>query len=155
MEAGFKSEANDLIWPSEIGPNGFEPDPTLPRYLHNTTNLKFIEIPLLARYEIGRKKLSLFFELGFAPHIYINTKTTRSSNLGSESETTFGGKRLRMAVVLGFGMNYKVSDKFQLFIQPTARRYISNSNQPSFENRLRNIGLEFGIRRGFGFEKSE
>ncbi|MDF1695856.1 MAG: outer membrane beta-barrel protein [Saprospiraceae bacterium] len=151
-QLGSVIKLDDLRWPSEIGPNGFEPDPTLPRYIHNHRSSKYIEIPLHARYEFSHKKNAFYIEAGFSPQFYINTTLEEKTNLDSESmvidETEFGERRLILGYVIGFGMNHNYSDKIQLFFQPMLRYYPSSSTIfPGSPIDSSSLGLEFGVRR--------
>lgn len=147
---------DDLRWPSEIGPNGFQPDPSLPRYINSVTKHRFIEVPLIFRYEINNKKFAPYFEVGLAPHIYINTKSLYETNLESSSETSDFSEsisdfnKLQIAAVVGFGVNYKIRERSQLFAQPTLRYNLHRISDNPNDDRLISIGIEFGYRMLFG-----
>lgn len=149
-ELGFVLKSNDLRWPSEITSDGWVPDPTLPRFIHRDINKRFIEIPVIARYEFGEKRLSFFGEFGFSPHFYINTKEVETTNLEESSEVFdevgMGQKRMQVATVIAFGANYSLSDEYQFFLQPTLRYYLGETVYDT-TSRAQSIGLEFGLRR--------
>jgi len=156
-QVGFTNKREELRWPGEFGPNGFKPDPSLPRYLHSTIDQSYFEIPIIFRYEFDGKKLSFYLETGISPHIYSRTRYITKSNIDTTKrfsyDTQFGGKRLLMCYVFGIGLNYNFDNLYQFFFQPTIRIYVSNDNQFQFENAFRSIGIELGFRRGFSFEK--
>lgn len=160
VQVGFVDKLDGIRWPSEIGANGYEPDPTLTKYIYNTIDQRQIEIPVIGRYETGEKKLSFFIEAGISPHIYLKTRSKKETNLTTETifvdETDLGSKRLIMTFVLGAGVNYNLSEKFQIFLQPTMRFYTSAKSRYLGPRDFRSVGIEFGIRRGFSFvEKSK
>jgi len=153
-ELGFTHNMDDIRWPSEIGPNGYIPDPTLVKYIHQSIDLRYIEIPWLGRYEFSKKKINLFIELGASPHIYLSTRETTKSNLNSETiYREDNEKRIRFIFVVGIGLNFNISNKIQLFIQPTFRLYPLTQTLFSVEPGRRSIGVEFGFRRGFVFNE--
>ena len=151
-QIGDQTLQDDLRWPSEIGPNGFEPDPSLPRFIRSTTIHRFIEVPLFLRYEINQNKLSPYVEFGVSPHLYTDTRVGSETNLTSSSMTVdysqniFDLKKMQFAAILGLGMNYSVADVSQVFVQPTFRYHMTEiSNNPN-SNRLFSFGLELGYR---------
>lgn len=119
---------------------------------------RFIEIPLISRYESGSRKLSFFFEFGLSPHIYLSSEyrvtTDIDTTIDGGDDTLIGGKRFLLALVLGGGINYTATEKVQLFIQPTFRSYASNTSNFAENVKVSSIGLEIGIRRGFKFKNS-
>lgn len=147
---------DDLRWPSEIGPNGFEPDPTLPRYINLITKHRYIEIPLIVRYEIANKKFSPFVEFGLSPHLYVNTKTINKTNFTSSSvvrdysELADGFNKLQLAAVLSVGANYNANKTIQVFAQTTLRYNINRLTENENSLRYYSVGLEFGVRKMFG-----
>jgi len=151
---GTKEIMNDLRWPSEISSNGWMPDPSLPRFMETIYKRRYIEIPLHVRFQFGQNALSGFVELGFSPHIYLNTKMSSTTNLESSSETIneteLGGKRIRNSFVFGIGVNYTATNRIQVFAQPTIRRYQSHLSS-GLGLKQSNIGIELGLRYGFGF----
>ncbi|MEM9545609.1 MAG: outer membrane beta-barrel protein [Bacteroidota bacterium] len=154
-----KHEIDNLRWSSEIGPNGWMPDPTLPRSIESIVNRRCIELPLHVRYQFGKGRLSGFTEIGISPHIYLNTQNVNSTNLetvvSTIDETEFGTRRFVNAFVFSVGVNYAITSKLQLFAQPVFRKYQEFIPNSPMEGAQTNFGLEFGIRRGFGFGGNE
>ena len=153
---GDKFFRDNLRWPSEIGSNGFEPDPSLPRYINFITKHRYIELPLIVRYEMNTKKLNPFIELGLAPHLYVNTKYVSKTNLGNDSETrdfsemAMGFNKLQLAAVVSFGANFNVNEAIQIFAQPTLRYHINRMTDNPNSYRFYSVGIEFGMRKMFG-----
>lgn len=147
---------NDLRWPSQVGGNGFDPDPSLPTYINLITKHSYIEVPLIMRYEINNKKFSPFIEFGLAPHLYINSRSISKTNLGSNSqiinypEFTTGFNELQLAAVVSFGANYNMSEAIQVFLQPTLRYHINKIIDNPNAFRYYSVGIEFGVRKMFG-----
>jgi hypothetical protein len=64
-------------------------------------------------------------------------------------------RRIRMGYIFGVGINYLISDKFQLFVQPTYRYYPSIGVQtfPPLPGNM-NYGIEVGVRRAVTLYKN-
>lgn len=149
----------NIMWRSEVGPDGFELDSSLPRYFNIKTAHRYIEIPLLVRYNLGgHGRTNFFIETGISQHIYVNTKITTKSNLETVvnkeniSEETTGFNNIQTAIIISIGLNYDFSDQFSLFGQPTFRYHRSGIrlNPNASISRHYAIGLELGIRKYFG-----
>lgn len=157
-ELGYKTLISGLRWPSELGPNGYEPDPTLPKYYETITDSRNIETPILVRYEIGKKKFSFFAETGVSLLFGINTTQTRTSNIDSQTLVVPADDqegRFTVSIVASAGLNYNLNQKYQLFMQPTIRVIPTKSTMLLEVRSIRSIGIEFGIRRGFQFDKDK
>lgn len=120
---------------------------------------RFIEIPLVFRYEIGKKKLQFYVEAGFSPHFYLNSQEVVDFELDTRT-TTFDDsvKRTNIAFVFAVGVNYKISKYLQMFIQPTIRNFKNNSRiifGILLNDRPVSYGLEIGVRRALSLEKEK
>ena len=102
--------------------------------------------------------------MGVSPHILLNKKNVFEYESYSESfdyESQYlEGKRIRMAFVIGIGVNYNLSNVVQFFGQPTFRYYPAikiGNTRPGIGDSLdaRNIGIEIGFRRILSYEKSK
>lgn len=156
-ELGLNYFQDSLRWPSQIGPDGFDPTLGDPEFLEASIRRRYIELPIMFRYQMGGERISAFFEAGLSPHFYINTKRDRTTDLWEDSEsideTDMGLRRVRNALVFSFGVNYNVSRKLQLFAQPVYRSFTSSHD--GLRDEHRNFGLEAGIRKGLYVQKSD
>ena len=81
------------------------------------------DVPLVVRYEFSQNKFAPFVELGVGP--MLNFKTyNKVSSMGEVpcpvfSEYYFDDTRLLFVSVLSFCGNYTITEKLQLFAQPT------------------------------------
>lgn len=147
----YDEKLSDLRWPSEIGPNGFELDPSLPHKIHNSTNYWFLEIPLAARYEISHARFSPFIELALSPSVYLTTRIKKETDINTEvtfkrsSNSDFS--TVHLVGSASFGSNYTINNKFQLFGQVAYRKHFTKLVDAPIIEKLYNYGLEFGIRR--------
>lgn len=139
----------DVRWPSEIGPNGWIPDPALPRSIRSTTTDRFVELPLIVRYEINHHRWQPYIESGLSVHYYHNTKTASvglSKSTMIERVASPNLNSLQLAFVVGIGVQYAVSPDYQVYVNPTYRVHINEWNTFLGE-RLSTVGVEFGLRR--------
>ena len=149
---GYADEKRtDLRWPSEIGPNGYVFDPTLPHEMQLIYDYWFLEIPLIGRYEFSNKKFSPFVEAGISPSYYLTTKTKTITDLDTNTTSQRGGNgsysNLHLVGVIAVGANYSINEKFQLFGQGTYRRHFTKLVDAPIRGYLYNYGFEFGVRR--------
>jgi len=120
---------------------------------------QYIEVPLIFRYEFGSKKTSIYSEFGIAPHFYLRTKHTIQNSHFKDSyyyrnPIYLNNIRMRIAYIIGLGINHNISKQLQLFVQPTYRFY------PKFSNTIINrgqisMGFEFGVRRAISIADKE
>lgn len=126
------------------------------RYVKESNTHRYIEIPLIVRYEINRKKIQPYFELGLSPHIYWNSKFSSDSNKYEdeytyEKDSSLGFNKLQYALVFGIGINFQVNKKLKAFLQPTFRHNLTimQINADGSNANFYSLGLEFGIRYCF------
>jgi len=149
---GYKGEKNtDLRWPSEHdGNGGWVADPTLPRESQLIYDYWFVEMPIVGRFEMTKKKLSPFIELGILPSYYMTTRTTQKTDIGTDSQFENGDvhnfNRVHFVGFLSFGMNYSLNDNLQFFGQPAFRYHFTKLADAPIAEYLFNCGIEFGIR---------
>jgi len=147
---------NDLRWPSEIGPNGFEPDPSLPRYINSYTKHRYINIPIAFRHQLNQSKFNTFIEYGFSLLLYLDTDLITESNISEEKrtinyiETNPNFNSTQYTMNFSFGANYDLSNSIQLYGQPNFQVHLNKTFSGSVPNRYYSIGLEIGIRKQFG-----
>jgi hypothetical protein len=149
---GYKDAKQiDLRWPSEISPNGYMKDPSLPHELQLVSDYLFVEIPLAARFEFNNKKVSPFLEMGVAPSIYITTKIKQITDLDTKSTYQRGGtsdyNNMHLVGFTAFGVNYLLNEKFQLFGQGIVRYHFTKLYNAPIEEHLYSYGIEMGVRR--------
>ncbi len=149
---GYKGEKRTgLKWPSEHdGNGGWVADPNLPRESQLIYDYWFVEMPIVGRFEMTKKKLSPFIELGILPSYYMITRTTQKTDIGTDSQFENGDvhnfNRVHFVGFLSFGMNYSLNDNLQFFGQPAFRYHFTKLADAPIAEYLFNCGIEFGIR---------
>ncbi len=148
---GYKGEKQtDLRWPSENVGGEYVFDPNLPHEVQLIYNYWFVEIPLALRFEYLDKKFTPFVEIGVSPSIFMTTKTISKTDIDTSSSFSKGNNqnfnKFQMVGVVSMGMSYQISDKFQVFGQPSFRYHLTKLVDAPIEEKLYNYGLEIGIR---------
>jgi len=153
---GYKGEKKTgLRYASEfVTPDLWVPDPSLPHEVQFIYDYWFVEIPLVGRYELTNKKIAPFLELGIAPSAYVTTRTKTVTDLGTDVNfqdgvEAFNFNRFHLVGIFSVGVNFSVSEKVQLFGQPTLRYHLTQLADAAIEEHLFNYGIEIGARRKF------
>lgn len=155
---GHRTKKTELRWPGEHdGQGGLEPDPSLPREYHFVNEYRFLELPVAGRYEwINDNKCSFFVEAGVAPSIFLRWRTKAITNLETTTsypdaeELGFQFNALHLVGLASVGLNYELSDRLQLFGQPTFRYHITNLRKDfPLNEQLLDAGIELGMRGKF------
>ena len=114
-------------------------------------NFWFLEFPIAARFEINKKKLSPFFELGLAPSYYVFSQTRFSTEFGNKShyfrENNSDFNAFHLLAFASFGYNYSLNENLQLFGQTVFRYHLTSSRAGPVKERLFTAGLELGVRK--------
>ena len=149
---GHKGEKETGIkWASEFNGMEWTPDPNLPHEIQLIYDYWFTEIPIAGRFEINKKKLSPFIEMGVSPAIYMTTRIKEITDLDTNAE--FSNKndnifnKIQVVGFLSFGMNYSINENYQIFGQPAFRYHFTKLAEGPINENLFNYGIEIGIRK--------
>lgn len=112
--------------------------------LGNTINYKFIEVPLVLRYEFQATAFSPFLEVGLSPHFYLDTGSSRMIKIDDFEYVNFN--TLQIVGSLSFGVRYQFSERLQVFGQPIFRYHVTDLSDDPEEEHLYGFGVELGIR---------
>lgn len=116
------------------------------------TNIKqeitYIEVPLEAKYKIIDKKISINGIIGFSylfldkNEVYFETSNGAKYNVGSTRDLL----KQTIGVNLGIGLDYKITKKLKLNIEPILKYNLKNSQNSNYSNPLSTTiftGLEY------------
>lgn len=153
---GYEGEKKTgLRYASEfVTPELWVPDPSLPHEVQFIYDYWFVEIPLVGRFECTNKKIAPFLELGIAPAVYVTTRTKIVTDLGTDVSfnngvDAFDFYRFHLVGIFSIGVSFSVSERMQLFGQPTLRYHLTQLVDAPIEEHLFNYGIEIGARRKF------
>lgn len=112
--------------------------------------LNFVEIPLLARFKIIDKKISLHMIGGISTNLLVGNNVIFKQDGTSENiGQTSGINTVNYSSTVGIGINYGLFKKLDLSIEPTYKYYlksISNINNVDFKP------YSFGVFTGFVYK---
>lgn len=150
---GYNGEKKtDLTWITEFDEMGnWTPDPNLAREAQIIRDYWFVTMPIAGRFEMNENRLSPFIELGVFPTYYVTTRTKVITDLETTTGfNTIAASRINKLNVVSFisvGMNYSLSDTFQMFAQPIFRYHLTPLANKPIKTNLFNYGIELGVRR--------
>ena len=146
-------------------------------YYYEVYHEYYVEVPLVFRYEISKKRLGVFVESGIALNLhsfakreiitdryykltydisYPDPKNPLSHDVQDFDLPYLQNSRLRVAFVAGIGVQYSLNKSYQIFVLPMLRYFqpINNSSVQPMLNVGKNInlGIELGVRKGIRFE---
>ena len=127
------------------------PSSQLPIYYTYKYHYLYLDIPLKVDYYLLTGKLKLFVTAGVSGNIFINQKTTllQGHDNGDiqKNTTTFnpGFNRFNLAMIAGLGINYKLSSRMNLKVEPVYRRSLTSIANTPIKSYLYSTGLNMGI----------
>ena len=126
--------------------------------LHDYVDEYYLEVPLVCRYNFSKRKFTFYTEVGISPHFYLKGKLVTQTISGYTSTdydpSYLKDRRVRMGYIMGVGINYLISEKMQIFAQPTYRYYPMIGVETLSITGNVNYGIEFGVRRALTLYKN-
>lgn len=148
---GYNTKKKFLMYGGEYDVNTgiWSPDPSLPHEFQIGNDYFFLEIPINLKYQLGKNKWNPFLLIGISPNIYLTTKTTEITELYTKSYTDRSPliKNITYSVNIGFGFDYSLSEKYQLFVQPSFRYHFTKLNNGYKAEYLYSYGIELGVKK--------
>lgn len=150
----------------EIGimlPYGGDTGPSfMDLYVKVTQKKEFIETPFIWNHVlINKSKFNFYFTIGIYPSFYIKSKNqayfwydgeerdvdfyysrTGDSSFFDNKINTYHKIPIVLTTLFGLGFDYKIKDNFSICIRPEIKSKISFR----YEETIKNIGLNFGVR---------
>lgn len=131
----------------------FDPSKASLEYLNNSLmqNLGYLELPVILRYKVIDRAFDFNIIGGVSSNLLVNNSVYASSD-GSRYEVgkTDGLNMLLFSSSLGMGMEYSLSSKLSLNLEPTFRYYLNSfNNYPGISNLH---PYSFGIFSGLSYK---
>lgn len=140
----------DLLWGSQIeAMEAILIDMKGTGEAKRTVDYSFLEIPAMIRFELLEGKWQPFFEIGISNHIYLRTKTVADIDYYSQiniKEREAEIRNYQFSGVISVGMNYVLTEKLKLFLQPAYRHFITSLDDTASDIHLLGLGVELGAR---------
>ncbi len=109
----------------------------------------YIELPLLLRYNITEQQFGLFVIGGFGFN-YLVGNSVYSTDNNQKIGTIEGLRTTNIISQLGIGVEYRLSPKVKIGIEPTFKYHINSLNhQKAYNYKPYSIGLQTGVRIDF------
>jgi hypothetical protein len=95
-------------------------------------NFEYIEVPLIVKYKVIDRKLGFNFLGGLSTNLLVgsNAYYNEDGNQEKIGETT-DIKPFNYSSILGVGLSYSVSERFNINLEPTFRYYLNSINESS------------------------
>ncbi|HQW21968.1 MAG TPA: outer membrane beta-barrel protein [Bacteroidia bacterium] len=157
---GFSTKKLTLTYGDAIDPRfGFVYDTIEPNTATNTSPLKYLtfvdnyiylDIPVRAIFNFGKKKIRFTTSIGVTTNILFNATTTSVAEYenGETKRTThdqpYEYKTLGISPTFSIGADYKISNKFKLTAEPTIRYGLLNIINAPITANLWSAGFNVG-----------
>lgn len=108
-----------------------------------------IEIPFVLRYSLMDKKFGLHMSGGVSTNFMIGNRVYDKSSRQTLGETS-GIRSINFSTSFSLGLEYQLSSKFSLSMEPALKYYLNSINRDSgFNYKPYSIGLSSGVRYKF------
>lgn len=151
VSTGFRENIIGLRYGSQHdGQGGFDPNAPAEEF-STKVNHYFLEVPIALRMDFSGKKITPFIEVGLSTMYYLQTVSIWNE-IGSESRNVDRyraeeTKHIQLAPVLSIGANYKLNEKWSIYIQPNFRYHLTKmAEEPSIGVHQWGIGVGVGAR---------
>ena len=117
--------------------DGFDPQKANLQYLNNSIqqNFSYLELPVVLRYKLIDKKVDFNVIGGVSYNILVNNSVfTTVDGARYSIGKTEGLNQISLSSSLGMGMEYDLSEKFSLNLEPTFRYYLNPYNKVTGSN---------------------
>ena len=109
-----------------------------------------VGVPLHLRLEFGRQALSPYIEFGLTPAYYLGSTSRYVSEIGTSAHAyrinSSALNEFRFFADAAIGLNYKVTNRWQLFAQPIFSWQLNSSLNSRIAEHLFGLGLDAGVR---------
>ena len=110
----------------------------------------YLNIPVKANYFIVNRKIKFYLTAGLSANIFLYQKTTflthhQNSDKKASTKSNNGFAPLNFSALIGCGINYPISPKTKLLIEPIYRRSINSIIDAPVKSYLYSIGMNVGI----------
>ncbi len=150
---GFATEKMDLFFGDQIDPRyGFTYDSisgSTPSGAQSLYSYHYLDIPLRAYWIVGEKRMKFIASLGVTTNILLKATQTfkiKYDNGDTEVKTTeqsYDYRAINISPTASVGIVYRLSNSFDLRLEPTFRYGVIKINDEPIARYLWNAGLNF------------
>ena len=130
------------------------PDPALPKRFRSRYNFSYIDLPLIAHFKFGKKKLSFIASAGVVTNFLLYEKLISIKDFGGgnvKKERGFSNfiyNPLNISPMISVGCDLKLGKKVDLKLEPVFRYGILQIIDAPVTGHLWNAGLNIGCYIG-------
>jgi len=156
LETGFlysdKGEKTKTFSPNWMTSSGQpDPDPSLPTKITSFYHYIYLDFPIKANYYLLTQGVKFFLTAGISPNIFLKQRITsiyeyNDGHTSSKSSSENSGfAKINLAFTAGLGLDYDLTKKLNLKIEPTYRCSITTIIDAPIKGYLYSIGLNTGL----------
>ncbi|PKQ62294.1 hypothetical protein BZG02_13350 [Labilibaculum filiforme] len=113
-------------------------------------NFKSIEIPLLMRYNLIQKRVGMFVSGGLSANMIVGNGVYDQLQGNKKIGEIDGIRTTNFSSQFSFGLEYRLSPKLQIGLEPSVKYYLNSINTSSqYDYKPYSIGVFTGIRYDF------
>jgi hypothetical protein len=138
----------DVRWPSEIKPDGYVFDPTLPHDIQTGRKLIYFDLPLAGEIKKSWGKWTPIIQLELVPQYLITIKSITKTEFGKKSnfqKPTGNVDRFNLALGFSFGSYYNLSDNWSFMINFFYRKQLLGIINAPITAKLYAFGFNAGV----------
>lgn len=123
-DQGESTRDKNLTWAT--------PNPAYPVKGNVVYHYQYIDFPLSIEYSTLAKRINYSFSSGIIMNVFIAKRSTVKLGYAdghknrNTSSIDFGYNKINLSAILGFGLNYKISNRLVLQIKPVFQRSITS-----------------------------
>lgn len=140
---GYSTKKQELVYATP------EPNPISKAQFNYT--YQYISIPVKAKFSFGKQNLRLIAGMGLQANLLLTTKEISKFEYAtgvksrSSSSSTAGFNKVDISPLVSLGVDAKLNNKMNLFIEPTFRYGIIKTKDAPIKENLWNVGLNLGV----------
>ncbi len=114
-------------------------------------NYRYLGLPLKINYYFYTKKIKLYATVGLSTNVFLSKKITsvlEYMNLDTKKSNSIsknGFSKINFLVIAGLGINYSISNKFDIKVEPIYKRSINTIIKAPIKEYLYSAGLNLGF----------
>jgi hypothetical protein len=142
---GYQTVYQDIfIAPSQV------PDPAIPLRFKSRYNFSYVDVPLIAHFQFGKKRLSFIASTGVAANLFLFEKAITVKDFGDGNVKKDKGlsnyiyNPINISPMISLGCNLKIGKNVTLKLEPVFRYGVLQIINNPVTGHLWNVGLNIG-----------
>lgn len=146
-----KQHLKGIRWPSEITPNGYKFDPSLPHEIKSKQFLQYLELPFLLQINSTGNRIQLYSSAGFVSQYMIRVKAISETDLGTKSQSGKPNGMNNFNVMYDFelGSQLKLNEKISFKIGFNYGSQLLAIDDKSLSEKLYRYGIKTSVKYVF------